>query len=167
MNRDDFGFMVVSANLYRNPFPQPCRPAFSRVPATCANDCKLDTVTNKKGSHVRHAVANKLVDRSCANPPAPVAVVCRRTLEIFQDGSLAAPDVPQVMFNLDGTPLDLRAHARKYHGANVATVLRQFEPRLTAILKAAHLTVLPREELNKPVPWLQPGSEAFWAATNR
>jgi hypothetical protein len=52
-------------------------------------------------------------------------------------------------------------HFRELFDDEGVQALHKLRDKIIEILEAHHLTVLPEEELRKPVPWLRAGEEAF------
>ena len=92
---------------------------------------------------------------------APVAAVTVGTLEMFDDGSHTCPDIEPYIFKDTGGPADMDDHVREMFDDAGVRAVHRLRGQIAEILQSHHVTVLPEEELRKPVPWLRPGEEAF------
>ena len=92
---------------------------------------------------------------------APWAVVRLDEMELFETGSRSEPDVDPHIFSLDGRELDLEEYYREMVDDEGLAVLRELRARIARVLNDCQLSVIPEDDLDKPVPWLRADDEVF------
>jgi hypothetical protein len=92
---------------------------------------------------------------------APVAVVRFDTMEQYDDGSSTLPDIWDNIFALDGQPIPPEVHIQERFGSQAVRALTSLRNRLTKVLEALGIALLPAAEACKPVAWLKAGEDAF------
>jgi len=92
---------------------------------------------------------------------APFAIVKLSFLEEYEDGSYNYPDIEPSVFNPDMTPRDMDEHFREMFDDEGVQALHSLRDKAIQIIQTHPITVLPEEELRKPVPWLRAGDETF------
>ena len=90
---------------------------------------------------------------------APFAVIMTGSRSIYEDGSYTCPDIETYIFELNGEPVDMDDHIRQIAGEEALQAIRELKNRIASILESFGISILPGEEAEKPVPWLQPGEE--------
>lgn len=92
---------------------------------------------------------------------APFAVITLCDMEFFDDGSRTIPDIPPSLFGMDGKPLDMDEHYRETMGEAAAQRIRALRDEIAGILDEFDISVMPEDELCKPVPGLRADPEVF------
>lgn len=92
---------------------------------------------------------------------APFALIMTGRIEVFEDGSYTCPDIETHVFEWDGDPADIEeyTHTPQIAEDEAVQALKELTDRITSILESFGISILPDEEAEKPVPWLQPGEE--------
>lgn len=90
---------------------------------------------------------------------APFAVIMTGSRSVYEDGSYTCPDIETYIFEHNGEPVDMEDHIRQIAGEEALQAIRELKNRITSILESFGISILPDEEAEKPVPWLQPGEE--------
>ena len=90
---------------------------------------------------------------------APFAIIMTGSIEVYEDGSYTCPDIETHVFDRDGNPLDIKDQLRQLVGEEAVQAIRELKNRITSTLESFGISILPAEEAEKPVPWLQPGDE--------
>lgn len=86
---------------------------------------------------------------------APFAVVTLNQVEIFENGNRSEPDVEPHIFGLDGRTVDPDDHYRELVDETGLKVLRTLRADIVRVLERLAVVVVPEEDLNRPVRWLQ------------
>jgi hypothetical protein len=92
---------------------------------------------------------------------APFAAIGFDELEEFESGSRTEPDVEPHMFNVGGGKLDMEARYRELFGEEGVSILKTLQARIASVLKKHEITVIPDEDLDRPVPWLRADEEVL------
>jgi hypothetical protein len=92
---------------------------------------------------------------------APFAVITLDEMAIFEDGSTRQPGIESHAFTEEGERVDPEEHFQKSRGQVAFEVLLKLRGRIVDLLGKHGISVLPKEEWQKPVPWLRGGEEAF------
>ncbi len=111
----------------------------------CESELPMETVAGN--GRTGWSVAVSLV--------APFAVVSFSDMENFEDGSTSEPSIESLGFTEMGQRIDPEADFRKFKGEQAFEILLKLRGRICDILGRYRISVLPREEWRKPVPWLR------------
>jgi hypothetical protein len=90
---------------------------------------------------------------------APVALVNLESMEESEDWADALPDVSRCMFEEDGTPVDMEAYLCEVFGSEAVERVRKLREAIIGDLESAGITVIPDQEANQAVPWLEAGED--------
>jgi hypothetical protein len=89
---------------------------------------------------------------------APFAVIVPDYIETYVDGSRTLPDILPSSFDISSMePIDMEEHIRQWMGEEAVQAVKELSDRIASVLKAFGISVLPADEAEKPVLWLQPG----------
>ena len=88
---------------------------------------------------------------------APYALLELRSLERYKGGDQATPEIDHPVYSLEGEPIEMKVHFRETMGEEAVEALQKTSERIEAILKSAGISILPEEDEEKPVGWLQAG----------
>ena len=91
----------------------------------------------------------------------PFAVITLDQMEVFENGSRADPDVEPHIFSLDGQKLDMEELCREMVDDEGLVVSRKLQAEIARILNDFAISVIPEEDLDKPVPWLRAHDEVL------
>jgi hypothetical protein len=86
---------------------------------------------------------------------APFAVIMPSSMETNDYGPSLYPDIDPCIFDLDFKPVDMTEHFREMIGDEGVQALGQLRTQIISILESFGIELLPDEEAEKPVPWLQ------------
>jgi hypothetical protein len=86
---------------------------------------------------------------------APFAVIMPGSMETYEYGPSTYPDIDPCIFDLDSNPIDMTEHFREIMGEDAVQALAQLRTQIISILESFDIALLPDEEAEKPVPWLQ------------
>ena len=92
---------------------------------------------------------------------APFAIVTLEQREVFESGSRSEPDIQPHMFDLDGRTLDMDEHFKEMVDEDGIAILRKLREDIVSILDNHGIAVIGEDDLEKPVPWLRAGGDAF------
>lgn len=92
---------------------------------------------------------------------APFAVISLGDMATFEDGTTDEPALERYVQIEEGEKVDLEEDFRKSKGEQAFQVLQDLRDAISGILEKHGISVLPKEEWGKPVPWLRGGEEAF------
>ncbi len=92
---------------------------------------------------------------------APFGVVKLDEMEVSENGSRSEPDVDPHIFSLDDQKLDMEEHYGEMVGGEGLVVLRKLRAEIVRVLNEFDISVIPEEDLDKPVPWLRADDEVL------
>lgn len=92
---------------------------------------------------------------------APFALITPDHMETFEGGSPTEPNLGPQAFTMEGEPVDASDYIRDLVGKKGLRVLQDLSRKIAGLLQAHQITVLSKEDLPKPVPWLRGGEEVF------
>jgi len=90
---------------------------------------------------------------------APFAAIRFSEIEWTESGTCTMPDLPHLMFNVSGGPLDLDKHYREWLGKEGYGLLCDLRAAVVLALEGLGIRVLREEELQAIVPGLEPNRE--------
>ena len=86
---------------------------------------------------------------------APVALIVPDQMEHYDDGSHSNPSIDVHIFDLDGTPMDMDDFIRNEHSQEAYDLICELRNEITDVLQSLGITVLPKDDAEKPAPWLK------------
>lgn len=92
---------------------------------------------------------------------APFAVIMFDERAVFENGSRSEPDVEPHIFTLDGRRRDLDEDYREMVDEEGVAILRTLRTKIVSVLDDFEISVIPEEDLDRPVPSLRAGGDAF------
>lgn len=95
---------------------------------------------------------------------APSAVVTVDQMAVFETGTQFEPDFGPYLFGPDGRALDPEDHYRELLDEAGFAVLRTLRAKIVHVLQRYRVTVIPKEDLDRPVRGLRAGEEVLVGA---
>ena len=92
---------------------------------------------------------------------APLALIVPDQVEQYDDGSIPCPDIGPHVFHVNGGPVDMDEFIRVEHGQEAYDRICELRTEITTVLESVKIAVLPKDEAEKPIPWLK-SEEAAW-----
>jgi len=92
---------------------------------------------------------------------APLALIVPDSIEQYDSGTHTCPSIDPHIFHIDGGPMDMDDFIRNEHSHEAYDLICELRNEITGVLESLGISVLAKDEAEKPAPWLKAGEGAW------